>query len=135
MKTSEIGRETPGSTILVCKKCKTHMRAGAGWSLFCPTCLGVWPEGEIVDMVMSCVHCSKPLVIHQADDNHVYGRCNTKDCGDCFSMQDLCLVNLPNKVGLVEEKESDSNTIWSEPINKGRKVSRKPTLDQLDGSN
>jgi Zn-finger nucleic acid-binding protein len=133
METSEIGRETIGSTVLVCKKCKTRMRAGSGWSLFCPKCLGVWPQGVVVDMVMSCVHCRKPLVINQADDNRVYGRCETNNCGDCNSMQDLCLITLPEKIGL-EKPYIEPETIWREPITKGKKISRKPTLDQLDRS-
>jgi Zn-finger nucleic acid-binding protein len=111
METFEIGRESPGSTVLVCKKCKTHVRAGAGWSLFCPTCLGVWPKEEIIESVMSCVHCDQPLVIHQAEDNHVYGRCDTENCGDCYSMQDLCLVRLPQKIGVTLQTVSTTEEL------------------------
>jgi hypothetical protein len=124
--------ETP-EHVLLCKKCKTKVRAGASWWLFCPRCLSVENGAGVIDMIMSCIHCRKPLVIEKTEDGRTVGRCYTENCGDCYSMQDLCLISLPEKIGL-KKKEPEPETIWSVPITRGRKIPKRPTLDQLDAS-
>lgn len=102
MEKLSIRRKVDGSEegdILYCEKCGSNIQAGSGWGLFCPNCkIGYHYKDEEVAIsypseVMSCVHCKQPLTIRQVKDGtHVFGRCDTEDCGDCFSMQDLCLI-------------------------------------------
>ncbi|MEI6352705.1 MAG: hypothetical protein WCO35_02090 [Candidatus Nomurabacteria bacterium] len=90
--------EIKEDSIYYCKECGSNLQSGPRWELFCPKCkLGCCYKGESEPLpyptqVMSCVHCSNPLVVKLTEDGRIVGRCHTDDCGDCFSMQDLCLI-------------------------------------------
>ena len=131
---------TEGPTFC-CKKCGSNLQAGPRWEPFCPTCkLGCFHKDEAKPFpyptqVMSCVHCSKPLVLKLTVDHRMVGRCYTEDCGDCFSMQDLCLItfreeennkdvdfvslskNLPGKVPEILKRHE----AWNKASNKNNK--------------
>jgi len=158
--------------IIFCSKCEHQIQAGGRWIQFCPICKEAELNDNDVTHVMSCTHCEKALTIlfHEEKDC-TYGRCYTKNCGDCFSMQDLTLIplsekipsnsgnnvkvdkleqilksipskerNMPKDLKIKKEfitvtaREITQTTSWGIPMNYGRCVSKKPTLDQLDGN-
>lgn len=98
--------------VLYCLKCRNvKVQAGPRWILFCPVCNDVEDGERMPTQVMSCTHCDKPLVVKQMEDGRVYGRCHTPDCGDCFSMQDLCLINISYQRPKMRKTKQTSDTI------------------------
>lgn len=107
--------------IFCCKKCGSNLQAGPRWEPFCPKCkLGCFHQDEpepfpYPTQVMSCVHCSKPLVLKLTKDKRMVGRCYTENCGDCFSMQDLCLITFREE----ESKAVDFESLLENVSGKG----------------
>lgn len=105
-----------------CKECGSNLQAGPRWEPFCPTCkLGCFHKDEsepfpYPTQVMSCTHCCKPLVLKLTKDNRMVGRCYTENCGDCFSMQDLCLITFRKEE---EVKEVDFESLLENLSGKG----------------
>lgn len=87
--------------ILYCNTCSSKIQAGPQWVRFCPLCKSTQENSaqnfEFPKSVMSCVHCHQPITLNLTKDGRVVGRCDTDKCGDCYSMQDLCLVGFPEQ--------------------------------------
>lgn len=90
-------REGNESTIY-CSICNSEVRIGSCWTLFCPKCEIVGGSGVKIDSIMSCVHCEQPLTAKMNFDGRITGRCENEDCGDCWSMQDMCLIKLDKSI-------------------------------------
>ena len=90
-------KEGDESTIY-CSICGNKLRLGPYRVLFCPKCEVVGSSDVIIDSIMSCTHCNQQLTAKINFDGRITGRCETENCGDCWSMQDLCLIKLPKSI-------------------------------------
>ncbi|MEI6529336.1 MAG: hypothetical protein WCN88_02985 [Candidatus Falkowbacteria bacterium] len=86
-------REGDESTIY-CSICNSEIRIGIYRTLFCSKCEIVGGTGVKIDSVLSCIHCEQPLVAKKNYDGRITARCENPACGDCWSMQDLCLIKM-----------------------------------------
>lgn len=90
-------KEGDESTIY-CSICGNELRLGPYRTLFCPKCKVVGSSEIKIDSIMSCVHCKQPCTAKMNYDGRITGRCETENCGDCWSMQDLCLIKLSKNI-------------------------------------
>jgi len=72
---------------------------------------------------MSCVHCDQPLTANMNYDGRITGRCDTENCGDCYSTQDLCLITLPKIIEPETGQERDPYMVRINNINEAEKIS------------
>lgn len=113
-------REGDESTIY-CSICRKELSLGPYMTLFCPRCGLVGSKEVKIDSIMSCVHCEQPLVAKKNYDGRVTGRCETENCGDCWSMQDLCLIWLPKAV-FPEGPEGDPFILYLQNVKEAEKI-------------
>ena len=92
---SYVGEEHP----YYCQKCQSKLRAGSQLVLFCPKCKTIEEPNTTIEHIMSCIHCEQPATIMLNQDGRRTCRCETKDCNDLWSMQDLCLIGLEKSIG------------------------------------
>jgi len=85
-------------TTIYCSICNSELRLGIYRTLFCSKCEIVASSDVTIDSIMSCVHCEQPLTAKKNFDGRITGRCENEACGDCWSMQDLCLIRLNKSI-------------------------------------
>ena len=94
---ASLKREGDESTIY-CSICNGELRLGIYKTLFCAKCEIVGSSDVKIDSIMSCIHCEQPLTAKKNYDGRITGRCENENCGDCWSMQDLCLIKLNKSI-------------------------------------
>ena len=100
-------RHEGDESVMYCSICKSVIRMGKYRTLFCAKCGLVESENVVIDLVMSCAHCEKPIAANMNYDGRVTARCENEDCGDCWSMQDLCLIRLNKSIKPKRNEYSD----------------------------